>query len=65
MGRFRYTEWGVNGAELYDHQTDPDENHNLARVPENKSRVESLARALHAAYPGAAKQAAAAEKKNG
>jgi arylsulfatase A-like enzyme len=61
-GRFRYTEWGSHGAELYDHQADPNENHNLARLPENKSRVESLARALHAAYPKAAQEAERAEQ---
>ena len=30
--RWRYTEWdgGRHGAELYDHDTDPQEHHNLA-----------------------------------
>ena len=28
--RFRYTEWPGGGAELYDHDTDPNEYHNLA-----------------------------------
>jgi choline-sulfatase len=48
--RYRYTEWGsdgVDGAELYDHQTDPQEMHNLASVAEHAATVQRLARMLH------------------
>lgn len=55
--RWRYTEWGDRGRELYDHQTDPGENTNVAAQPENKALVEQLSRQLRAALPGAAKQA--------
>ena len=56
-GRYRYTEWGDRGAELYDHQTDPAENVNLAGKPENQPLLERLSRQLRAALPGAAQQA--------
>ena len=38
--RWRYTEWdfGEKGAELYDHQTDPQELHNLAADPAQAPR---------------------------
>ena len=48
--RYRYTEWGpdgVDGAELYDHQTDPQELRNLATVAEHAATVQRLARMLH------------------
>lgn len=43
-GRFRYTEWkeGYSGIELYDHQSDPDETHNLAYVKEQQATVREL-----------------------
>ena len=56
--RYRYTEWGDKGSELYDHQGDPGENVNLAARPDNKALVETLSKQLRAAYPGAAQQAA-------
>lgn len=31
--RYRYTEWGNQGAELYDYQKDPKESHNLVKDP--------------------------------
>ena len=44
--RYRYTEWGENGAdgnELYDHQSDPAELHNLARDPSRSGIIAELA----------------------
>lgn len=43
--RYRYTEWGKNGAdgaELYDHETDPEEMVNLANRPDQADTVERL-----------------------
>ncbi len=43
--RYRYTEWGENasqGAELYDHQTDPQEMKNLADSKEHAQIIEDL-----------------------
>ena len=42
--RWRYTEWdeGRQGAELYDHQTDPHEYRNLINEPKHKATVEQL-----------------------
>jgi uncharacterized sulfatase len=42
--RWRYTEWdeGRQGAELYDHQTDPHEYRNLISDPKHKAVVEEL-----------------------
>ena len=48
--RYRYTEWGTNGAkgiELYDHQADPDELNNLAGAEEQASLKAELAAKLH------------------
>ncbi len=44
-GRWRYTEWGAGGSagvELYDHDHDPDENRNLAKLPEYAAVIERL-----------------------
>jgi iduronate 2-sulfatase len=49
--RYRYTEWGENGAqgiELYDHQHDPGEMHNLATSPEHAATIEMMRGQLHA-----------------
>lgn len=37
--RWRYTEWagGDAGRELYDHQSDPNEFHNLALTPDDEA----------------------------
>ncbi|HMV85668.1 MAG TPA: sulfatase [Blastocatellia bacterium] len=42
--RWRYTEWGegLQGAELYDHQTDPQEYRNLANNPKYNATVKQL-----------------------
>ncbi len=53
--RWRYTEWITAkgqpaGVELYDEQTDPQENQNVADVPANTERVVELARQLHAGW---------------
>jgi uncharacterized sulfatase len=46
--RWRYTEWneGSNGLELYDHQNDPHELKNLARMP--SAEASAAMKALHA-----------------
>lgn len=46
--RWRYTEWqqGQLGAELYDHQKDPGEHHNLASDPRYAKVVASLKQGL-------------------
>ncbi|NOZ19584.1 MAG: sulfatase [Planctomycetes bacterium] len=56
--RYRYTEWGILGEapyarELYDHQTDPGENVNLANQPEHKDLVAKLSRQLHKGWRAA------------
>lgn len=53
--RYRYTEWAVQGQEpaareLYDHQTDPKENVNIANLPENKALAAKLAKMLKAGW---------------
>ncbi|MFN0107238.1 MAG: sulfatase [Blastocatellia bacterium] len=42
--RWRYTEWdeGRQGAELYDHQTDPHEYRNLINEPKHQATVQEL-----------------------
>jgi choline-sulfatase len=47
--RYRYTEWGEDGeagAELYDHQTDPQELVNLAEDSRQANRIEALSEQL-------------------
>ena len=56
--RYRYTEWAEPdkepaARELYDHKLDPEENVNIANLPENKAVVIELARKLHAGWRGA------------
>jgi iduronate 2-sulfatase len=53
--RYRFVEWAEQdkapeGRELYDHQTDPDENFNLANQPQNQKLVEKLSNQLHAGW---------------
>lgn len=52
--RYRYVEWRnkqgeVVARELYDHQTDPQENENVANLPGQASLIEQLAMQLQAA----------------
>jgi iduronate 2-sulfatase len=54
--RWRYTEWGARGLELYDHTKDPDENENLAGRPEHAALIRELAAKLHAVCPEAKAQ---------
>lgn len=46
--KYRYTEWdeGREGLELYDHDKDPDEFHNLAQDPSMKDVVARLKKML-------------------
>ena len=50
--RYRYTEWngGEQGAELYDHDSDPGELKNLANDPAHAKVVESLRQELLTRY---------------
>ena len=59
-GRYRFTQWvdpkdhsKVDATELYDHQTDPQENQNIASMPENKMLVKRLSEQLHAGWKAA------------
>lgn len=49
--QWRYTEWdsGAKGRELYDHQSDPNELHNLADSVPHLATVEELSQRLHEA----------------
>jgi len=49
--RYRYTEWGedgAGGAELYDHESDPEELVNLANRPEHADAAAQLSKRLRA-----------------
>jgi iduronate 2-sulfatase len=60
--RHRYVEWRDRGTEqvvsqeLYDHQTDPAENQNVAGVPENKELLVQLSAQLKAGWKAAKPQ---------
>ncbi len=55
--RFRYVEWidrrtrKVVDQELYDHESDPEENLNIAGNPDQKTRLAQLSKQLWAALP--------------
>jgi arylsulfatase A-like enzyme len=58
--RYRFTRWvgrndhsKVDAIELYDHQMDPQENQNLANLPENAALVAKLSAELHAGWKAA------------
>ena len=56
--RYRFTEWLVpdtdfRAYELYDHQSDPDENISLAAAAEHKPLVDRLKKKLHAGWKAA------------
>lgn len=56
--RYRYTEWIQQGerviaTELYDHVKDPQENVNVALVPENRKVVAELNKLLHSGWRAA------------
>ena len=61
--RYRFTVWvnrkdhsKVDALELYDHQTDPQENQNIAQRPENAALVEQLMVQWKAGWKGALPQ---------
>jgi len=51
--RWRYTEWdfGAKGWELYDHNTDPQELHNLADDPQHAAVVKEMKALLKTVHP--------------
>ena len=57
--RHRYTEWQdrrtrrATAVELYDHRTDPGENVNIAKRPQNQALLARLSRTLRAGWRGA------------
>ncbi len=51
--QYRYTEQGKDGwlgKELYDHSVDPNEEYNIAYLPENSKLVSNLSKRLHAGW---------------
>jgi len=55
--RWRYTQWvrGTHGDELYDHEKDPQELHNLAALPEYAATVAQMKALLQKNHPVAVK----------
>ncbi|MDA0920817.1 MAG: sulfatase [Planctomycetota bacterium] len=61
VSHYRFTEWGKDGslgAELYDHETDPEELVNLAGRPDSASIVKRLSRRLRERIAAAQKKPA-------
>ncbi|MEO5803051.1 MAG: sulfatase [Verrucomicrobiota bacterium] len=59
--RYRYIEWAEKGKapegiELYDHKRDPEENVNVAKLPENKKLVAQLSEQLKKGWKAAAEK---------
>ena len=57
--RYRYGEWYRRGTrecvgiELYDHDTDPGENENIAALPKNTALIQTLSERLQAGWKAA------------
>ena len=51
--RWRYTEWGNQGAELYDHDNDPREHKNLADDADFAKVVQDMRKLLREHFPAA------------
>lgn len=49
--RWRYTEWGDTGSELYDHDADPREHRNLAEDAKQAELVKEMRKLLRESYP--------------
>lgn len=46
--RWRYTQWSDGTSELYDHNSDPEENHDLAKDPQQQNIVSAMKKRLAA-----------------
>ena len=69
--RYRFTAWvnrqdhaKVEALELYDHQTDPQENTNIADVPANAELVQQLKEQWRRGWQGAMPQQGAGANKS-
>jgi uncharacterized sulfatase len=51
--RYRYNDWGEDGAELYDHDTDPKEYANLAKDPKHAATVAEMKKLLNGGWKDA------------
>jgi len=65
--RWRYTEWdeGKQGVQLYDYQTDPEENHNMAGDPKHAQTVAELKAMVQKNWPTSYHPTAGAGKAKG
>jgi uncharacterized sulfatase len=64
--RWRYTEWdsGKKGEELYDHQADDQESHNLAGDAKYAATIAELKKQLEAMHPAAVEMGVAPKEEN-